>query len=71
MRPAREEDAIVIGIENPVPSQARNTRGHRMAQDNVRQRLAFAHGELGVLETSEADGQYRVVLRIPWPEATP
>ena len=69
VRTAREDNAIVIGIDNPVPSQARNTRGHRMAQDNVRQRLAFAHGDDGLLETGEADGQYRVSIRIPWPEA--
>lgn len=67
VRTRRDDHAIGIEIDNPVPARARSNPGHRMAQDNVRQRLAWAHGEAGVLETADHDGEYRVTIRIPAP----
>lgn len=67
IRTHRDEQGIGIGIENPVPDRDRAGPGHRMAQENVRQRLAWAHGELGRLETLEQHGRYSVSIRIPVP----
>ncbi|MDZ7828307.1 MAG: sensor histidine kinase [Halofilum sp. (in: g-proteobacteria)] len=58
-------DAIRIDIDNPVSAQVRRNPGHRMAQDNVRQRLAYAFGEAGALAADEEDGQYRVSITAP------
>jgi len=58
-------DRVEIEISNPVSAQIGRSPGHRMAQDNVRQRLAYAFGDAGELETGERDGQYRVRIRVP------
>ncbi len=65
IRTRHDEHGIHIGIDNPVPAAGRAGHGHRMAQDNVRQRLAWAHGERGRLEAVERDGRYHVSIRIP------
>lgn len=67
IRTRRDEDGIAIDIENPVPDRNRAGPGHRMAQENVRQRLAWAHGDHGRLEAGEADGRYHVCIHIPAP----
>jgi len=54
-----------VEIVNPVSEQVAHNPGHRMAQDNVRQRLAYAFGEHGELETDEHEGRYRVCVRVP------
>jgi two-component system sensor histidine kinase AlgZ len=60
-----EGDRVEIDISNPVSAQIGRSPGHRMAQDNVRQRLAYAFGDAGQLEAGEHDGEYRVGIRVP------
>ncbi len=65
IRTRREHDAIEIEIDNPRPRAASPREGHRMAQDNVRQRLALAFGEDASLSVRDDGERYRVTVRIP------
>lgn len=68
IRTRRERGAtIVIDIDNPRPPNASPREGHRMAQDNVRQRLALAFGEAASLTVSDDGERYHVTVRIPAP----
>ena len=68
IRTQRTDSHVEIEIDNPVPTNAARPRGHRMAQDNVRQRLAHAHGDAAELVTEERTGHYRARLRVPFAE---
>jgi two-component system sensor histidine kinase AlgZ len=65
IRTHRAGDSVEIEIDNPRPAQARRRDGNRMAQDNVRQRLALAFGEAARLSVTEDAESYRVNVRIP------
>ncbi|MCB1772025.1 MAG: sensor histidine kinase [Gammaproteobacteria bacterium] len=58
---------LVIMIENPVGTSVQTTgrEGHRIAQDNVRQRLDAVYGARASMDVTQRDGNYRVALRIP------
>lgn len=64
-----DDGAIVLDVANPVPragTAARTPRrGHRMALDNVRERLQLAYAGRGSVEVAESDGVFRVTLRFP------
>lgn len=60
-----EQGDLVIAVANPVPTTPAETRGHRMALDNVRQRLALAFGERGSLTIRRLPDRYEVTLRFP------
>ncbi len=59
------DTAAEVAITNPVPQQPRPSTGHRIAQDNVRQRLALAFEGRARMEVDAAEGTYRVSLSIP------
>jgi len=62
-----EDDYIEITISNPfspVP-QGGGHQGHRMATDNIRERLNLAFSGRGTLESIQADERYDVTLRFP------
>ena len=63
----REGTDLVISIDNPagMPAAATGREGHRIAQDNVRQRLDAVYGERASMDVAQHDGHYRVTLRIP------
>lgn len=61
----RDAKAVTITITNPLPASPRPSKGHRIAQDNVRQRLAFAYGEGARMDVQDRDGDYEVRIRIP------
>jgi two-component system sensor histidine kinase AlgZ len=61
----RDAGAVTISISNPVPVSPRPSQGHRIAQDNVRQRLAFAYNGDARMEVQDDNGDYRVTVRIP------
>ena len=44
------------------------TGGHRMALENIRQRLAVMFGGQGQLRIVQGDGRFQVELRYPWGE---
>jgi two-component system sensor histidine kinase AlgZ len=62
---------ITLVVSNPLPPADAPARsgGHRLAMDNVRQRLAGSFGEAATLTAVEADGRYQVQLAFPYPGA--
>jgi len=60
--------AVELTISNPVAGEVRAARhrGNRMAQDNVRERLAAHYGGKGELRVDADEGEYRVSLRFPY-----
>ena len=59
-------DRMQIVISNPVPAAgSTHAAGNRLAQDNVRQRLAAHFGEAGRLDIETAAGEYRVIVTLP------
>ncbi len=61
----RDAGAVTITIANPLPASPRPSTGHQIAQDNVRQRLAFAYDDAARMDVQEDGDDYRVVIRIP------
>ena len=62
----READGVTITVDNPTAGGAGGAAsGQRMAQDNVRQRLALAYGGRARMEADADAGHYRVRLFIP------
>ncbi len=56
-----------IIVENPLPANgSAPASGHRLAQDNIRQRLASLHDLSDPLKVSAEHGRYRVTLTIPY-----
>lgn len=62
----RENDEILINITNPMPDVPSGRReGNKIAQNNVRERLARHFGPAAELRNTESKGRYIVRLRIP------
>lgn len=62
----RHLTGIEIMISNPVAGQAADGDGHRLALDNLRQRLQAHFGALARLEVSTGNGLYQVKLLLPY-----
>lgn len=62
-----DERQVVIRVSNPTPPGEAGTghEGNRIAQDNIRQRLALAYGEQASLKAARRDECYEVELRFP------
>lgn len=62
-----DRSQVVIRVSNPTPPPGDRGRqgGNRIAQDNIRQRLALAYGDLARLTADQRDGRYEVELRFP------
>ena len=60
-------DAIEVTVSNPLgaPTRQQRHKGNQMAQENIRQRLAFAYGDQGRLNIQTKDDQYSVSFKIP------
>jgi two-component system sensor histidine kinase AlgZ len=64
----RRADRVVVRITNTLPSpplSAGSTRGHGMALDNVRARLALMHDVQGEFRAHAKDGTYEVRIALP------
>jgi two-component system sensor histidine kinase AlgZ len=60
------EGSITIEVENPRPPGPGGTSGgHRMAVENIRERLALHFGVAGALEAVAVGGHYRLTLTLP------
>lgn len=59
---------IFISISNPLPSKNLHAQrhGNRIAQDNVRQRLAAIYGEEGKMTVQEDESRYIITLTLPY-----
>jgi len=63
-----DKNTLHISISNPL-SQQENTeqrQGNKIAQDNIRQRLAAIYGEDGKMNVQEDEKNYTITLVIPW-----
>ncbi len=63
-----EQDSMVkITMSNPVTRDAerRSRHGHKIALDNIRQRLELAYGERACLEIDDAEDRFRVLVGFP------
>ena len=59
---------LKFDLHNPIPEDPnqRGQRGHRIAHDNLRQRLEAYYGRRGRMETRVHAGEYQVTLRFPY-----
>jgi two-component system sensor histidine kinase AlgZ len=64
-RVQRENAAIRVILENPVPLQSSAAGGHHIALENIRQRLQALYGPEARLETEHTDARYRLELTYP------
>jgi Putative regulator of cell autolysis len=62
------ENDIYISISNPLSPRenAEQKQGNKIAQNNVRQRLAAIYGEAGKLSVHEDENDYIITLIIPY-----
>lgn len=60
----RRGSVVVIKVTNTVPAGS-GSRGHGLALDNVRQRLALLHDVQGRFQSALVDGVFQVRLEIP------
>lgn len=70
-----ESSTLVLEVENPLPDSAlpEAPRGHRMALENIRQRLQAQYGgeaslevgEIPAAEASPGERSYRATIRLP------
>ena len=65
-----DDGAIVLEVTNPKPSARppMPRRGHRMALDNIRQRLELAFPGRATVAVDDAESRYTVRLRFPYAE---
>jgi two-component system sensor histidine kinase AlgZ len=60
------DETVEIEVSNPVPPERRPARsGHRIALDNIRQRLELAYPGRSAVEVDDGGDTYRVRLRFP------
>ena len=60
------DGTVEIEVSNPVPAERRPARsGHRIALDNIRQRLELAYPGRSAIEVDDSGDTYRVRLRFP------
>jgi two-component system sensor histidine kinase AlgZ len=60
----RRGSTVVIKVTNTVPA-GQGVQGHRVALDNVRDRLKLMHDVRGRFQTILKDGLYQVRIEIP------
>jgi len=63
----RRAGRVEVTIRNPRPRDGVQRDGNRMAQDNVRQRLALAFGDRAELRIEDDAADYVVTLQLPAP----
>jgi len=68
-----EKNILHISISNPLSQQenAKQRQGNKIAQDNIRQRLAAIYGENGKLHVEEDEKNYMITLLIPYQRSNP
>ena len=69
----RYGEEIYISVSNPRPTTASETlrEGNRIAQDNIRQRLAAIYGEHGRMTVQEDAANYLITLIMPYQHTLP
>ncbi|MGI9309269.1 MAG: sensor histidine kinase [Gammaproteobacteria bacterium] len=61
------EDRVTIAVSNPLApaEQRRESQGHRLALDNIRQRLELAYGERARMEIQQLADSFSVEIDFP------
>lgn len=54
-----------VVVENPAPDKPTRSAGHKIALENIRQRLQVLYGGQGRLRIAQVDGLFRVELSYP------
>jgi two-component system sensor histidine kinase AlgZ len=64
---SRNGDMVEFRITNPLPTTLSSYKrtGNKMAQENIRQRLRLAYGELSIPRMEKTETQYSVSFAIP------
>lgn len=66
VRARTENGRLLLDVENPLPAEGTPpTAGNRIAQDNVRERLAARFGDAATLEVCRGEDVYRVRVTVP------
>jgi two-component system sensor histidine kinase AlgZ len=66
VRGATVGSRVRISVRNPVPPSALAAKpGHRLARDNILERLALAFGERGGLDVEATPGHYTITIEFP------
>jgi len=62
-----EGETLNIMISNPLPDVQKQTRskGNKLAQENIRQRLATQFGGAASMQVIQEGGQYHVKVKMP------
>lgn len=60
-----ENDFLHVSIENPLHENKSKRKGNRIAQANIRARLANIYGDKAKLEVMQKHGCYRVEMHLP------
>lgn len=60
-------EMLTISVSNPLApaAQRRKTEGHKLALDNIRQRMQLAYGDRGFFEVEQLDDTFRVRVGFP------
>jgi two-component system sensor histidine kinase AlgZ len=60
-------EMLTISVSNPLApaAQRRKTGGHKLALDNIRQRMQLAYGDRGFFEVEQLDDTFRVRVGFP------
>ena len=58
-------NVLLVVVENPAPEKSARTSGHKIALENIRQRLQVLYGGQGRLQIVQNDGLFRVELSYP------
>ncbi|MCB1960444.1 MAG: histidine kinase [Rhodocyclaceae bacterium] len=66
VRVARRSGEVIIEVSNPIVDTPRNQRGNRMAQANIRERLALFFDLEADMSIDRRGGRYRVRIRLPY-----
>jgi two-component system sensor histidine kinase AlgZ len=62
---------VVMTLTNPFSGTKDHPSGNKMALANIRERLQLHYDVEASMRSDVVDGQYRVVIRIPYIQATP
>jgi two-component system sensor histidine kinase AlgZ len=62
-----EGEILNVLISNPLPDVKKqsHSKGNKIAQDNIRQRLATQFGDRASMQSFEEGGQYHVKVKMP------
>ena len=63
-----DTDMVELCVSNPLADSGRRlqSRGNQLAVENIRQRLLLAYDQVASLRVTQEQGNYTVILTLPW-----